>query len=204
MRHPQSYKNLRDEHGGKGSDLTEQGIEDAKLATQKIKQASFKKVIGTPSIQVISALEVMKKFMNPEIFSINSQLKGLDFGVLAGLSNDRAKKEYPQIYQSMKNWRDGEGTIEELTIENAESVRDFHSRINTTFNEIIKQNESIVIVCTTSVFIMCFNILLMWGCFNFSAYRNIEIPLANFAHFKKQQNFTLLDYYGSLQNFMED
>ena len=63
MRHPQSYKNLRDEHGGKGSDLTEQGIEDAKLATQKIKQASFKKVIGTPSIQVISALEVMKKFM---------------------------------------------------------------------------------------------------------------------------------------------
>ena len=94
MRHPQSYKNLRDEHGGKGSDLTEQGIEDAKLATQKIKQASFKKVIGTPSIQVISALEVMKKFMNyfskqPIIF----------WGSMDYLTIEQKKN----LYQSMKN-----------------------------------------------------------------------------------------------------
>lgn len=202
VRHSESFKNIKDKHGGNGESLTSNGIQSCKINSRHIERMLYPgglQVISGNALQAVeSASCYSSHFKTMPI--VNSCLNGLNLGVISGLTNSEAKEKYPSDFSKMEMWRKGELNISDLNFTKGESFLDFHKRIDAFLTNEIKKDGNSVIVCTTSVYIMILNIMLMKDDFRDKAYRNFTVPLGAYTCLEINNNFVSVLEFNRVPN----
>jgi broad specificity phosphatase PhoE len=177
VRHAESLKNLRDEHGGKGDKLSDNGMEQCEGISSFLQAEGINEknsVLFWHSMpQIVETAEIICKRNKYGSFC-DERLTGLDLGVLAGLSRQKALQLYPQAAERLEQWRKGLLTIDRLVIPGAERPSSFYKRVKSFLDQRALSNsaQNVIIVGTTSAMIMILNIFLLGRDFNFRNYKN--------------------------------
>lgn len=203
LRHSESFKNLGDRHGGNGEDLTHKGRAYSQAIANLIKkQIHFenRNIICNESIQVIQTTEIISNELNTP-FVTEKAINGLDLGIISGLSNTDCKHKYPDEYLKMEQWRKGEASMNKIQFKGGEDPSVFYRRVLSFLSKPTLDDKDIIIICTTSVYIMILNILTMVNDFNPQAYRNIPVPIGAYSLFDMRSRNVELVIYNHVEYF---
>jgi len=161
LRHAESHKNVEDRHGGGGRGLTSLGIEQAKAVCSELNRYKEKSLVTycTPLKQVLDTCDIIQEELSTGYNPCES-LNSLNLGVLSGLSNSEAKQLYPESFNLMKKWRNGNLHITDLKIPEAEPLDLFINRgIAFVHEKVYSVKSDVLIVGTRSILILILNIL---------------------------------------------
>ncbi len=188
IRHAQSEKNLKDIHGGNGEALTELGLHQTELLSQKIKDMGARRdnavITYAPNVQTYQTADIISKNLNIPIRELPS-FKPLNLGVVHGLSNVEVKQNYPEVFELLTKWRNKEIEITDLNIPNMESPILFYERGREILNQIFEKKHNIFI-STNSLYILLLNILLGNDCSVGGGYKHFDIQNCGISYFKKK------------------
>jgi probable phosphoglycerate mutase len=113
--------------------------------------------------------------------SLEPRLRGIDLGVLAGLSREEAARRYPAAAASLEAWRRGEITSKELMVPGKEPVTSFEQRVRSALASMLGgPQQATVFIGTRSTLIMVTNLLELGCGFCYDAYVPYVVP--NGAH----------------------
>lgn len=164
FRHPESYKNRRDEHGGRGDHLTKEGKIQLKNAIKILKREITKNAIKIEKVyhwnvpqQAEAAVEISKFLLVPT--ATDRLIRPLNLGLLGGLSRAEAIKMYPNAAKRLELWRKGEIEITDLNLPKADSPKAFWNRGRRFITKVIDSEESTILVLSRSSMILFFNML---------------------------------------------
>lgn len=183
-RHGEALKNVRDEHGGVGTALTERGRRQARVLAEQIVFACGG---NTDSIcllahdmpQVAETARIVSSEIGLGEVAMDERLQGLDLGVIAGLSRADAATEYPEAARRLEDWRHGRLLLNELRLPGAEPVDQFRRRVVAGLGEAVNNAQgTVAMVLTRSVLIMATNLLNLGDQFSYELYRSYEFPPA--------------------------
>lgn len=199
IRHAESIKNLRDEHGGKGDNLSDKGIEQCKkifhfLNNEVESPNCILYYHSNPQVEQSAKIFCLENFYE---YSCDDRLKGIYLGILAGLSKDEALALDADSAIRLEQWRKGGLTIDKLFIPHAEHVSEFYTRIFTFVNEKILPNipkHDFIIFGTRSTLIMLVNIFQLGQSFNFQNYKVYEFDSGGITRFSLYKDKSILDY----------
>lgn len=135
VRHGQTEWNLSGKMQGiLDSDLTDSGIEHAKIIGEKLKCHKITKVYSSDLGRAFSTSEYINKFIDVEIIK-DERLRERNMGIFAGYDWKYVKKNFPDEYQSTLY---GD---ESYVIPNGESRICFYNKV-TSFKSFIEKNYS--------------------------------------------------------------
>lgn len=183
-RHGEALKNVRDEHGGSGTALTDRGKRQARVLAEQIALACDG---NTESVcllahnvpQVAETAKIVSSEIGLGEVTMDERLRGLDLGVIAGMSRADAATEYPEAAQRLEDWRHGRLLLNELRLPGSESVDQFRRRVVTGLGEAVNNAQgTVAMVLTRSVLIMVTNLLSLGEQFSYEMYRSYEFPPA--------------------------
>jgi len=110
---------------------------------------------------------------------MDERLRGLNLGVIAGLSRADAALEYPEAARRLEEWRRGQLLLNELRLPGAEPVDQFRRRVVAGLSEAVNNAQgAVAMVLTRSVLIMATNLLSLEDQFSYEMYRSYEFPPA--------------------------
>lgn len=184
VRHAQSYKNIRDEHGGIGDSLASEGIRQCRKFCSFLRSEELRidnTILFWHSIPQVAETASIICAENGYRSVCDERLKGIHLGVLAGLSRGDALRLFPEPARRLELWREGRMTIDGLDIPEAETAFDFHQRARSFIDQRIWPNKTrnILTIATRSTMIMILNIFLLGENFNFKAYRVYDLDCAS-------------------------
>lgn len=192
IRHAESTKSRENRHGGIGLPLTERGIAE----THELAKWLFENLISNPATTKIYSGNVLQARQTSEVLSepanipitVDDRLRNIDLGILAGLSEEEAIKQYPDAALSLENWRRGLIPIEQVYIPNAETMFQFHSRIKGFLQDLFDDNLlCAIIVGTRSVAVAITNILLGHHKYDESGYKRYSFDPASISSFRVEK-----------------
>lgn len=189
VRHSQALKNIEKKHGGIGSKLTLQGINDTiRLSEQLLSEFyNFKSVVYSPKPQCEETASILSKRMSiPKMKDLI--LKPISLGIIDGLSDKEVQKSFPVISKNINDWRNGNIEINELSIPNMEDQNVFYQRGKDMLSKIIKTNQSTIVVLTRSLLVLTTNILLNRTTEKGGNYREIKWKNSEYAVFSIDEN----------------
>lgn len=178
LRHATAIKNLEDRHGGEGSTLSSEAINEINIVIEMLVDydLSPKVVYHSPVPQARETVRLIQERTLSTVIE-DQRLKPLHLGVLAGLSRNEAKSKYPGPAKLMEEWREGKIELHELIIPGAEDYKAFYRRGQLFLDSIKKTDGNILIVGTRSILILLMSILLGRTIEPGGGYR--EIPVEN-------------------------
>ena len=165
IRHAHSLKNVRDQHGGPGSEITEQGqLEINALSTFliSVEQVNHPEIHFTNKPQAASTARMLSSKLDTSA-QTDPRIDSLNLGVLGGLSREEAARRYPEPAERLEEWRKGLCKIQNLNIPEAEPFDHFWARGMSFLEEEIHaldSGEDLIVVGTRSILILLENILL--------------------------------------------
>src|ERR1035437_3084575 len=118
LRHAEALKNIEDRHGGAGTGLTNNGLQDCvRIAAflREVTQGTTPCLFGhrVPQVQMTVNSLAGALDLSP---IWDERLHGIDLGLLAGLSRDEASQRYPDSARRLDLWREGRLRIDELAL----------------------------------------------------------------------------------------
>lgn len=126
--------------GWKNSDLSVEGLENAKSLGKRLNNINFDYIYSSPLGRAIETAKAIKGDKETKII-INEGLKEMGFGIWEGMDHKKIKKEYPEQYYNFWN---KPHLYQEL---DGESFDSLSTRVKNAFNEIInKRCENVLIV----------------------------------------------------------
>jgi broad specificity phosphatase PhoE len=206
IRHAESLKNLRDEHGGEGDSLSEEGIKQcnkisAFLCKEKLKQKNTT-LFYSSNPQVVETVDIINK-KNHYKHICDNKLNGIDLGVLAGLSRDEALKKFPSPAKRLEKWRQGKLKIDKLNIPKGEDAINFYRRIKSFIEDriVVCITSNIIIIGTQSTLIMFLNFFILGKSFNFSKYKNYNFDCGSVTKIIFHKRKVSIEYFNNTSFF---
>lgn len=199
FRHPEALKNLHDKHGGSGESLTPNGLRASTNIAEYLNQyLNYRTLlIGHNVLQVTETIDVIEDINSTFRVLIDNRLRGINLGILSGLSRKQAMIKFPKYAQKLEDWRKGNLKINELNIPEAEKINKFKDRVESAFFEILKKRYSIFIfILTRSTLIMIHNLLTLKTDFDFSKYKVYDFKNSSLTEWsgKLNQQYILLSF----------
>lgn len=177
IRHAEAQKNLEDRHGGLGSHLTERGREQViclgRYLRPQIERSTSVILVGHQLPQVSETVESLADTLSTVSITWDERLRGLNLGILAGLSRTEALERAPEAAERLELWRSGHLQINALQIPGAEAIDSFQSRLRSVLDEWshCSEEDTVLAVCTRSTLIMLCNLLIQQTRFNYQDYK---------------------------------
>lgn len=104
VRHGQTYWNANGMlQGHCNSNLTEEGIRQAKLLSERLKDVKFEVIYSSDLGRAIETAEILKGERIQEII-VEKDLKELGFGKVQGVYKEEFEKAYPVQYKNLWNF----------------------------------------------------------------------------------------------------
>ena len=191
IRHGESKKNISKTINGSGK-LTEIGQSQAYETSSKIsrylKEHGFSneeiRIYGYNNLQVKETIEIFENALMDAEINYTELLKPVNMGNLK--EKEEANIISKEDYITLERWRNRKIPIKELLIEGMEKPEDFWQRAET-FNNLIKNNEVSIVICTTSISILLTHFFL-GNKYDTEKYKAIDVPLGGIIHFIKEKN----------------
>lgn len=191
VRHAEAYKNLEKRHGGGDQRLTPEGERQARRAGRHLLNVEGVRlgegfVTHQPegrseeTARRIADVTLRRLRMSPN-------LKGIDLGSRAGLSEEELAEQYPDVSEAIEAWRTTRVGFEVPEVPGAEPVQEFADRVREGIEEEIEladDGESAVLVGTTSTLIMVNHLLAHDGEYSGPRYEFVEAPLGSVSSWK--------------------
>jgi len=197
LRHGESYKNVKDKHGGEGTNLTNNGIKQINNFINYLKDQNLinqYKIYHSNKKQVFHTAQLLSELLNTSLI-FDERINPLYLGALDDLSTKDALELYPEPASLMECWRRNEIEIIDLVIPNAENLFHFWDRGVSFINYIKTSDHNTIIVGTRSILTLLLSILLGRSIKRNGGYKNIDIPLASYITFQynlKKKEFALI------------
>ena len=104
VRHGQTYWNANGMlQGHCNSNLTEEGIRQAKLLGEKLGDVDFEVIYSSDLGRAIETAEILKGLRNQEIV-LEKSLREMGFGKVQGVYKDEFERNYPVQYRNLWNY----------------------------------------------------------------------------------------------------
>jgi len=197
VRHAECYKNIRDEHGGKGDKLTKKGKMQLSSLTENIKhiiashQIYINIILYSDTIQTVQTAEYLSKELKVPL-KVDERIAPLNLGVLAGLSSEEAMMKFPEASYRIEKWRNGKLEIRDLCIPDAESFDIFWNRGKSFFTEFTEQRMSAIVVGSRSTLILLMNMLMERSPYVNGEYHPWDFACSSFACFSFTSKWNLI------------
>lgn len=140
VRHGKTQWNqMKKTQGKMDSPLTEEGIANAKILANRLKDLAIDKVVSSNLKRAVDTAHIL---MPDKEILLNPGFREIDFGCWEGLTIDEIKKKHGSLYEA---WRE---SPENVDFHGGESMIDAYKRVQSTFWELDKkeQNQNILIV----------------------------------------------------------
>lgn len=188
VRHAECYKNIRDEHGGKGDVLTMKGKKQLLSLSKKIDQLNIKHQIPANMLFYSDVSQIMQtaEYLSIKLgvpAMLDERIAPLNLGILDGLSKKEAMTKFPDEASQLEKWRSGMLEIRDLQIPCAESFDTFWNRGKSFIFELTKNSTSAIVVGSRSVLILLMNILLDQNPYVDGKYYPYNFSCASIAYF---------------------
>jgi len=201
IRHVESYKNIRDEHGGKGDKLTIYGHNQIERILTSIKfiqntfllenKCKFNGIWCSEIIQINETATLLGNFLSLQKH-FDDRIRSLNLGLLSGLSKKDALKRHPKVANDLEKWRQDKLEIIDLIIPEAEIFQDFYQRGQDFINYISNTKLNPIIIGSRSILILLLNILLSRDPYKKKQYHPWIFHQPSMCLFKSNNNWNLL------------
>lgn len=193
VRHGEALKNVEDRHGGMGTALTDRGRNQmASLSDYFNKRLRHIKDVGliaqtVPQVSQSATIIGQKLSITP---CWDERLRGIDLGVLAGLSKSEVESKYPEAAVRMEEWRQGKRRMNQLYIPGAETAHQFETRVRESLRDMATGTpySHVIVVCTRSVLIMLINIAKRGGKIDYEYYSPYDFEPASISELTFSNN----------------
>lgn len=209
IRHVECYKNIRDEHGGKGDNLTAHGYDQINVLIKRInyiktkffseKKLEFNGVWYSEIIQIEETAKLLADSLSLETI-YDQRIRPLDLGILSGLSKKDALKRHPKAASELEKWRQGKLEIRNLILPGAENFQSFYQRGQDFIQYISKNKINSIIIGSRSILTLLTNILLARDPYKNKQYHPWIFDLASICLFSHDKNWNLI-YSEGVYNF---
>lgn len=165
VRHAEALKTVSGIHGGGGTLLTSQGVQDVALISQFLRnelsaQADSLNIFASMVPQVAETGQLLAQALGVQVVP-RERLRGINMGVLDGLKDVDAWQKYPEIMTRLDAWRKGQLDVNDIGITDAEPLSTFLARISSEIEEILALDANpCCLISTRSVGIAAMNALL--------------------------------------------
>ena len=193
VRHGETKWNVtRQLQGRKNSNLTENGIKQAVLTAEALKNKSFDFLYTSDLRRALETTEIINKYHQLEIH-IDESLAERNFGVIEGLKQDEMIEKYPEVFtRYMKR-------EEEYQIPDGESLISFYNRVKKGLNAIANSHTGKrILIVTHGGVLDC----MMRMVFNYplSAPRSFSIYNASVNRFSVTDGTWFLEKWGEISH----
>ena len=193
VRHGETKWNVtRQLQGRKNSNLTENGIKQAVLTAEALKNKSFDFLYTSDLRRALETTEIINKYHQLEI-RIDESLAERNFGVIEGLKQDEMIEKYPEVFtRYMKR-------EEEYQIPDGESLISFYNRVKKGLNAIANSHTGKrILIVTHGGVLDC----MMRMVFNYplSAPRSFSIYNASVNRFSVTDATWFLEEWGEISH----
>ena len=193
VRHGETKWNVtRQLQGRKNSNLTENGIKQAVLTAEALKNKSFDFLYTSDLRRALETTEIINKYHQLEIH-IDESLAERNFGVIEGLKQDEMIEKYPEVFtRYMKR-------EEEYQIPDGESLISFYNRVKKGLNAIANSHTGKrILIVTHGGVLDC----MMRMVFNYplSAPRSFSIYNASVNRFSVTDATWFLEEWGEISH----
>jgi len=160
LRHGKAKKNIANIHGGDGSGLVSEGIDELNEVSFIIEESNIKftKILYSSRVQCYETAILLSDKLKISLSEI-LDLIPINLGVLDGLSEKEAYEKYPIYAKCMDEWRHGRIEINQLKIP---GISDFNTFFESgkRFLDSLNPNDSYIIIATRSNLVLLANIML--------------------------------------------
>jgi broad specificity phosphatase PhoE len=185
LRHAKTVKNKQGKHGGGDETLTERGLAQIEVTSKQLSRladsSSRYALFCQPDVRCVSSATVLgsKLSVYPQVID---ELRGIDMGAVAGLSDHQLALRHPLVALSYLQWRVG-SSLHRPHIKDAESIEDFAERSLRGLQALLKADgvDTIIFVGTTSGLLMLNHFLVHDGQFDRRDYRFYELDFDELA-----------------------
>jgi len=186
VRHAESEKNVQRIRGGAGLPLTSNGLLDANhvaqwfLADEGADLREFK-CFSAPSMQVQETAGIIST-TSGAIFEEREELDKIFLGILDGVSENVARKHFPEASRLIEVWRSDGGSLQEVSVPDQESARDFYERVRSFATRcVVNETRDILVVGTRSIGIALVNLFRrgVSNVYDNSSYRRVSFNPAS-------------------------
>lgn len=193
VRHGETEWNVsRQLQGRKNSNLTENGIKQAELTAEALKDKSFDFLYTSNLRRALETTEIINKYHRIEIH-VDESLAERNFGVMEGLTNEEIIEKYPEVYNRYIQRE------EAFLIPEGESLVSFYERVKNGLNAIAQLHAGKEILIVTHGGILdC----MMRMVFNYplSAPRSFYIYNASINKFSVNEGVWFLKVWGDISH----
>ncbi len=188
VRHAECYKNVRDEHGGKGDVLTKKGKKQLLSLSKKIDRLNIQHQIPANILfySDVNQIKQTAEYLSIKLgvpARVDERIVPLNLGILDGLSKEEAMTKFPDEASQLEKWRSGMLEIRNLQIPCAESFDTFWKRGKSFIFELTKNSTSAIVIGSRSVLILLMNILLDQNPYVDGKYYPYDFSCASIAYF---------------------
>ena len=194
VRHAESIKNINDQHGGLGLELTPKGVLDTKQFSFNI-EYKIDEILIVARKQCEQTAQIISGLLSLD-FNQSEFLSPFNLGVLDGLSKEEAKLKYPEVADRLEQWRRGVLDISELNIPKSSCPLDFYECLSTGLKNKMSITNTIMIIGTRSVLVGLWNVLHNYRPRHGGKYR--EVPWGNMGYAIFETIDSEDDYYLSI------
>lgn len=185
LRHAETIKNKQGKHGGGDETLTERGFVQLEMITKRLLQqidpSSQLTLSCQPDIRCVNSATVLgpKLGVRPQVIE---QLRGIDMGVVSGLSDRQLALRHPLVALSYLQWRAG-SSLRRPYIKGAESIKDFAKRSQLGLEKLLTVDDAdtTIFVGTTSGLLMINHLLVQDGHLDRRNYHFYELGFGELA-----------------------
>jgi broad specificity phosphatase PhoE len=191
LRHAKAIKNEQNRHGGCGTDLVENAINEIIMVGNQFLRfnAKFERILYSPRKQCEQTAKILGRHLNVNSIELQ-ELEPINLGIVDGLSEQEVKSRYPEIDIQLGKWRSGEIEINQLIIPQMTNCHTFFNNGAMFISNVIAEGKSTIIVASRSILILLVNVLLGRNSQFGGNYREIKWENSEFAVFNnKEFNF---------------
>lgn len=187
LRHAEAQKNVLNQHGGSGSELSSKGV----LQAQSVGQFLRSQELIKPTVMAIDKPQCFEtaKIICQEIgcAEVNAaRLSTFNLGVLDGLSEEDVRQRYEVLATLLDRWRSGCAEAHELTAIPGATDPSLYFSQGESFLTGVKSSladHDVILVATRSALVLLTNILLGRSPSVGGGYCEVPWPNASYATF---------------------
>lgn len=123
LRHPETIANIElTIYGKTDSPYSEKGKRQFEAAVASVEQFNIKQIISSPIGRAHNLAKAVAHKLDIEV-EVDARLEEMNFGILEGLSENEAKKRYPELFEKFMT------DYKSMSIPEGETHKEFCSRV---------------------------------------------------------------------------